>query len=133
MEIHAIEDSFGEIFWGTWSDRTIAEKVLKIIRMCIDEGAELRSLEINQCVEQLRAGLLPYKIEITRSVASGEILTKEISLTWPPAESEGLVEEREDYVRYFAWAKTQNEAVQKAVLAKRPNQAQTPKVRATAW
>ncbi len=124
IEIHVIVDSFGDPFWGAWTDKKTAEKVEKIIQMCVDGGAELKSLEINQCVEQLRAGLLPYKIEITRSVASGEILTKEISLTWPPAESEGLVEEREDYVRYFAWAKTQNEAVQKAVLAKRSNSLQ---------
>ena len=124
MHIHVIVDSFGDPFPGVWLDKRIAEKVEKIIQMCVDEGAELKSLEINQCVEQLKAGLLPYKIEITRSVASGEILTKDISLTWPPAESEGMVEEREDYVRYFAWAKTQNEAVQRAVLAKRPGSPQ---------
>ncbi len=57
-------------------------------------------------------------------------MNKEISLTWPP-ESEGLVEEREDYVRYFAWAKTQNEAVRKAVLAKRPSSLQ--KGAAASW
>ncbi len=68
MEIYVVIDSFGDPFPGAWLEKRIAEKVEKIIQMCVDESAELKSLEINQGVDQLKAGPLPYKIEIMRSV-----------------------------------------------------------------
>ncbi len=137
QKIYAIEDGFGDLFQGTWIDKALADKALKIIQMAVDDCAKLVSLEVNDYAEQISAGLLPFKVEIFRVVASGQILDKKISLTWPPAGHEGLVEERDDYLLYFAWAKTQGEAIQKAmqkaVSAKRSGSTQTPKARAATW
>lgn len=123
MKIYGILNSFGDPVGGAYSDPGLANKVLKIVRMAVDDGAELDHLEVDICGEELRSGLLPYKIEIIRSVATGKVLEKRINLTWPPKE-EGIVEEREDYIQYFFWAKTQNEAIGKLSTVRRPATAQ---------
>jgi hypothetical protein len=117
MQIYTVIDDFEEQWWRPYTKKPLADKVLKIVQMALDDTAEILIIEANEYEEQLNAGLLPYKIEVLRSM-DGKVLDKKIDLTWPP-ENEGIVKERDDYVRYFFWAKNGNEAIRKLSSIKR--------------
>ncbi len=114
MQIFCVADSVEEEFYGPFTDRDLAEKVLKIVQMAVDDGAELRTVETDAYADQLRAGLLPWKIEVELSGQSGtqRVRDTQVSLTWPPSQ-EGIVEERDCYIRYFFWARSSGEAIRR--------------------
>ena len=123
MQIFCIADSVEDQFFGLFTDRTLAEKVLKIVQMAVDEGAEIRTVEADEHAAELNAGLLPWKIEVE---LSGKVVRDtQVSLTWPPA-VEGIVEERDCYIRYFFWAKTSGEAIRKLASIRRKPQTAEP-------
>ncbi len=113
MQLYGITDSFEEGFWGPYTDPELADKVLRIVQISIDEEAEIVTAEADQYADQLRAGLLPFKISVT--LLNGVVQDTEVTLIWPPAPSEGIVRQREDYIEYFAWARGQGEAKVKIV------------------
>jgi len=116
MQIFCIADSIEDEFFGPFTDRVLAEKVLKIVQMAVDDGAELRTVEADQHATELKAGLLPWKIEVE---LSGKVVRDtQVSLTWPPAE-EGIVEERDCYIRYFFWARSSGEAIRRLAGVRR--------------
>lgn len=116
MQIFCIADSVEEEFFGPFTDRVLAEKVLKIVKMAVDESAELRTVETDAYADQLRAGLLPFKIEV--ELLGKEVRDTQVSLTWPPA-GEGIVEERDCYIRYFFWARSSGEAIRRLSSVRR--------------
>jgi hypothetical protein len=114
MIFFGFSDGFGEIQedWGFFTDRKLAEKVLKIIQMSVDESADLiKSEESDPWADQIRAGLLPWKI--SAEIFEGRITKNHVELTWPPSETEGITEDREDYREYFCWAASSGEAIGK--------------------
>lgn len=123
MQIFCIADSVEDEFFGPFTDRILAEKVLKIVQMAVDDGAELRTVEADQYAAELKADLLPWKIEVE---LSGKVVRDtQVSLTWPPAE-EGIVEERDCYIRYFFWARSGKEAIGRLAGIRRKPPAQSP-------
>ncbi len=123
MQIFCIADSVEDQFFGPFTDRALAEKVLKIVQMAVDEGAELRTVEADQYAAELKAGLLPWKIEV--ELTGNVVRDTQVSLIWPPTE-EGIVEERDCYIRYFFWAKTSGEAIRRLAGIRRNPFAQNP-------
>jgi hypothetical protein len=105
-----IADSQQEEFWGPYTDLALAERILKIVQLGIDPGAELVSRSTDQWAKEIIAGLKPWKIHI--DVINGELqLPATVSLTWPPMEAEGLQIGTLEFLEYFAWAKTEKEAL----------------------
>lgn len=118
MNILCIADSAEEEFWGPYTDQNLADRVLKIVRMAVDEGAEIVSRETDQYKDEILAGLLPFKI--VADLEDGQVVHTEVCLCWPPAEWEGLVSgkaERGDdepgQVDYFFWAATKGDAIKR--------------------
>ena len=113
MHMFCIVDRQREGLWGPYTDQALAEKILRIVQMGTDEGAEIVSLETNEWVEEISAGLLPWKIIVI--LDSGRIVETSCALTWPPEQQEGIIRGkeiglREERVEYFAWAKTSQAA-----------------------
>ena len=113
MQMICISANNEEDFYGPYTDLALAERILKIVQLGIDPGAEMVTRETDQWGKQVIAGLLPWKVEITTEY--GVITAAECTLTWPPEVSEGIVIGEEvgpdvEQVRYFAWAKTAQEA-----------------------
>ena len=102
--------------YGPYS-RPVADRVLKIVHMASDETAELEVAEVDMFGEQLKSGLLPFKVCVV--VLLGKVQDVDVSLCWPPV-PEGILTEREDYREYFVWARSQSEA--KTKLASLPKQ-----------
>ena len=60
--------------------------------------------------EQILARLKPYKIHI--DVVNGELqLPATVSLTWPPAEVEGIEIGTLEEQQFFVWARSEKEAL----------------------
>ena len=113
MEIFGISDSSGEYNedWGWFSDKELAETVLKIVQMSMDDGAELITVsDSDQGAAQLKAGLKPWMISANVDL-QGKPYNVHVDLCWPPCASEGLVEDREDYRTWFVWARSTGEAI----------------------
>ena len=109
MEMICIADSNQEEFWGPYTDLALAERILKIVQS-FDPGAELVTRATDQWAKQIIAGLKPWKIHI--DVINGELqLPATVSLTWPPMETEGLQIGTPEFQEFFAWAKTEKEAL----------------------
>jgi hypothetical protein len=98
-------DAAGGLY-GPYS-KPIADRVLKIVRMAIDETAELEVAEVDQFGEHLKSGLLPFKVCVV--VLQGMVQSVEVTLCWPPTK-EGILAEREEYIEFFVWARSQSEA-----------------------
>jgi hypothetical protein len=107
MQAFFVNSDLEDGMYGPYTDRVLGERVLKIVRMAIDEEAELQVAESDVFGEQLQSGLLPFKVCVV--VLLGRVQSVEVSLCWPPV-PEGILVEREDYREYFVWAKNQNEA-----------------------
>jgi hypothetical protein len=118
MLIIAISDSFEEEIFGPYTDPALAQIVLGIVKEAVDEDAELRTIESDQYARQLKAGLRPYKICVELD-ASGKVVNKEVVLTWPPHEEEGLYDDREFYKEYFVWADSTSRAISRLAIANR--------------
>ena len=106
MQAFFVASEEAEGLYGPYR-RPVADRVLKIVRMASDETAELEVAEVDMFGEQLKNGLLPFKVCVV--VQQGKVQDVEVSLCWPPG-PEGILVEREDYKEYFVWAHNQNEA-----------------------
>jgi hypothetical protein len=107
MQMHVIDSEAGAV--GPYTDKVLLQKTLAIIGQ-IDPGAEVISRETDPFEEQILAGLKPYKIHI--DVVNGELqLPATVSLTWPPAEVEGIQIGTPEEQQFFVWAKSEKEAL----------------------
>jgi len=113
MIIRFIDSESFDGMYGPFLDEALAERVLKIIRMAATdaEDAEIVSFDPDPWKEQIGAGLLPFVISIES--LNGRLIDKKVELLWPPRNKECKILEREGYVQYFVWAKTQTEAIQR--------------------
>ena len=110
MQMICIADSNQDEFWGPYTDLALAERILKIVQLGIDPGAELVSRATDQWAKQIIAGLKPWKIHI--DVINGELqLPATVSLTWPPMETEGLQIGTPEAQEFFVWGKSEKEAL----------------------
>ena len=118
-EIFYVVTSDEEECFGPFTSEVLAEKVLKIVQMSIDESAEIWvPLQMDPFAEELNAGLLPWKICVW--LVGKEVRSTEVNLIWPPAEHDGITREQDGYMEYCFWAKTKGEAVGKLGSYKRP-------------
>lgn len=116
MQMFCIADSRQEDFWGPYTDRALAERILKIVQAGVDEGAEIVCRECDEWAKEILSGLLPWKIVVL--LEDGKIQETACNLTWPPEPQEGIIRGEElpmqqEQVEYFAWAKTAKEAMLK--------------------
>lgn len=98
----------GNVAYGPWQSRPVADLVARIINMDESQDAEVNALDLDSHASNLISGLRPFKISITKQGKT--ILDKQISLCWPPEEESCKLREEEGIVEYFVWAKTQTEA-----------------------
>jgi hypothetical protein len=87
MLIYAVTDSVEGNFWGPYTKESLAEKVLKIMKMCLDEDAELRSIETDEHAHKLEARTAPFKIEVEINLGTDKVRDTQTNLTWPPPEA----------------------------------------------
>jgi len=118
MQMFCIADSQQEEFWGPYTDRALAERILKIVQAGIDEGAEIVSRECDEWTKEITSGLLPWKIVVL--MEDGNLIETTCTLTWPPEPHEGIIRGEElpmqqEHVEYFVWAKTTLEAKRRLV------------------
>ena len=116
MQMFCIADSQQEEFWGPYTNRALAERILKIVKTGVDEGAEIVSRECDEWAKEITSGSLPWKIVVL--LEDGKIQETSCNLTWPPEPHEGIIRGEElsmqqEQVEYFAWAKTAKEAMLK--------------------
>jgi hypothetical protein len=117
VQIYWIRTESGEDFWGPYTERSLADRVLKIACMAGYEDAEMSIAETDEYSMQIMAGLLPWKI--IAELEDGRLQKTTCSLTWPPEAQEGIIRGEADEtgeantVEYFAWAKTEVEAKRK--------------------
>jgi hypothetical protein len=114
MKIFWIRTESGEDFWGPYVERSLADRVLKIVCMAGYEDAEIAVAETDEYSRELLAGLLPWKIVV--ETEDGQLMKTTCSLTWPPEDHEGIIRGEADNsgeyetVEHFAWAKTEVQA-----------------------
>ena len=114
MQIFWIRTESGEDFWGPYTDRSLADRVLKIACMAGYEDAEMAVAETDEYGREILAGLLPWRI--VAELEDGKLMKTSCSLTWPPEAQEGIVRGEADdsgeseTVEYFVWSKTEMEA-----------------------
>lgn len=120
MKLFAICDSVEDKFAGPYTNPTLAGIVLKIFEMAIDEQSEICTVESDEFAEQLLAGYKPWEIDVTIDLRSGKVLDTNVHPCWPPHDTEGIIENREGFRRYFFWAKTRTEAIGKLGRVKVP-------------
>ncbi len=109
MQMHVITAELGDGCFGPYTDAILLQKTLTIIQK-LDPAAEIVDLESDPHNEQILAGLLPYMIHV--DIVGGEPqLPAEVSITWPPAEQEGIQEGTPEYTDYFVWAKNEKDAL----------------------
>ena len=110
MQMHVIGfEPSGDWAAGPYTDPKVLEGTLKII-LEVDPNAKIVSRETDPFEEQILAGLKPYKIHI--DVVNGELqLPATVSLTWPPAEVEGIQIGTPEEQQFFVWAKSEKEAL----------------------
>jgi hypothetical protein len=109
MKMHVIATDQGSDWAGPYTDLALANKILAIVQR-LDQDAEIVSKESDPFKEQIEAGLRPFKIHVD-IIADEPQLPADVRLTWPPAETEGIQEGTPEYVNYFAWAKSEKDAL----------------------
>jgi hypothetical protein len=124
--MHVIATELGADWSGPYTDLTLANKILTIVKQ-IDPEAEIISRKIDPYREQINAGLKPFQIHV--NVINGEPqLPAAVTLTWPPAEVEGIQDSSAEETNYFVWASNERDALLRLA---RLNKA-TPKAKAEA-
>jgi hypothetical protein len=109
MQMHVIATELGDDWAGPFTDITLANKILAIVRQ-LDPGAEIISRDANPYADQIKAGLRPYHIHV--NMVNGEPqLPATVTITWPPAEVEGILEGTVDQTLYFIWAANEKDAL----------------------
>lgn len=126
MQMHVIATELGVDWSGPYTDITLANKILDIVKQ-LDPEAEIISRETDPYKGQIGAGMQPYHIHV--NVIGGEPqLPAEVRVTWPPAEVEGIQDSSADETNYFVWASNEKDALLRLA---RLNKA-TPKAKAEA-
>jgi hypothetical protein len=108
--MYCIADSVEDQFWGPYTKKPLADKVLKFVRKAVDPEAEIHEQECDEYEKEIMAGLLPIKICL--EIQGGHPKEPQVDICWPPHE-EGLIMCQETYREYFVWAKTRTEAILK--------------------
>ena len=108
MHMHVIATELGDDWAGPYTNEVLLQKTLSIIQE-VDSEAEIISRETDPFKKQIMEGMKPYKIEVDL-IDDQPQLPAEISLTWPPAEVEGIQEGTKEHLRYFVWAKSERDA-----------------------
>lgn len=109
MQMHVIATDLGEDWAGPFTDLALAEQILAIIRQ-IDPTAEIVSRDTDPYRDQIASGLKPYLIHV--DIIGGEPqLPATVSLTWPPADTEGIISGSPEATEYFVWAKNERDAL----------------------
>jgi len=117
MQMHVIATNLGAAWAGPYTDTALLKKTLEIKQ--VDPGAEIISKETDPYKDPILSGLLPFKIHV--DLLGGEPqLPAAVSLTWPPAEAEGIQEGTFDYTEYFVWAKTERDALLRLARINKP-------------
>lgn len=107
MRMFAIEYG-GEDAEGPYTDEDLMQRTLAIIRQ-IEPNADIIGRECNPWSEQILGGLKPWKIRA--DLIDGMVqLPLDITITWPPAEFEGLQLGNEAFQEFFVWAENANTA-----------------------
>jgi hypothetical protein len=107
---YAVSDSVRDVWIGPYLDKALAERVLGIFKMAVDENSEMETTNCDPWAEQLGANLLPWRISI--EILGGEVKHTSIALTWPPWD-EGIICENDCLKEYFFWAASNGDAISK--------------------
>ena len=110
MRMFAIEYG-AEDAYGPYTDEDLLQKTLGIIRQ-IAPNAEIIGRECNPFSGQIQAGLLPFRIHVDL-VDGMPQLPADVTLTWPPGETEGIQVGNLEYREYFVWAESEKAALRK--------------------
>jgi hypothetical protein len=112
--------------WGPYSEG-MARKILPICEKAGYPDVTIVAEDLDEYCEKIEAGLQPFRIHV--DIIAGEPqLPATVSLTWPPAEQEGIQEGTPEGTTYFVWAKSEKDALLRLA---RLNKA-TPKAKAEA-
>lgn len=123
MQMHVIATELGVDWSGPFTDLVLAKKILTIVKQ-LDPDAEIISRETDPFQVQIEAGLQPFRIHV--EIIGGEPqLPATVSLTWPPAEQEGIQEGTPEGTTYFIWGKSEKDALLRLA---RINRAAPPKI-----
>jgi hypothetical protein len=107
--MYVIATELGPDWSGPYTDIALAKKILAIVQR-LDPDAEIISLESDPFKEQIEAGLQPYQIHV--NVVGGEPqLPATVTITWPPAEVEGIQDSSVEETNYFVWAKNEKDSL----------------------
>lgn len=107
MAISRVES---DAYFGPFTDSTLANIALAIIREAVDDEAELLTFKCDPYKDQLEAGLKPYNIGVELN-SDGKVVDKKVGLIWPPKDEEGLYDDRDFWKAYFVWAKSPSDAI----------------------
>ena len=110
MRMFAIEYG-AEDAYGPYTDEDLLQKTLGIIRQ-ITPNAEIIGRECNPFSDQILAGLLPFRIHVDL-VDGMPQLPADVTLTWPPSETEGIQFGNLECREYFVWAESEKAALRK--------------------
>ncbi len=113
---------------GPYTDEDLLQKTLGIIRQ-IAPNAEIIGRECNPFSDQIQAGLLPFRIHVDL-VDGMPQLPADVSLTWPPSETEGIQFGSLEYREYFVWAESEKAALRKLATLNRASPNYNPKAAA---
>jgi hypothetical protein len=111
MKLFCISDSVEEQFFGPYSKKHLADKVLKIVQEVLDEDAIMHEVESDPNEKELQANLIPVKVSIT--IRGGQVTETTVEKTWPPSE-EGLIMSTDTYRLFFFWVKNRTDAIVRA-------------------
>lgn len=117
IKMYCVADSTEEQFWGPYTKKPLADKVLKFVQKAVDDEAEIHEVECDEYEKELMAGLLPIKISL--EIVGGHPKEPQVEITWPPRE-EGFIVVLETYREFFCWSKNRTEAILKMTRCKPP-------------
>jgi hypothetical protein len=127
MQMHAIATELGPDWSGPYTDIALANRILDIVRW-LDPEAEIISQETDPYRGQIEAGLSPYEVFVHLDDEGKPQLPATVTITWPPADIEGIQHGNTAYQQYFVWALNEKDALLRLA---RLNKA-TPKAKAEA-
>lgn len=110
MQMHVIATERGADWAGPYTDQALLQKTLAIIKQ-VDPEAEIISKDANPYKEQIEAGLLPFEIFVNLDEEGKPQLPATVTITWPPAEIEGIQHGNTAYQQYFVWAMNERDAL----------------------
>jgi len=100
-----------EEHYAIFTDRSLADTVLRLFKMKFDEESEILEYDTDQNTAELKAGLKPWLISI--ELRAGIIQGKPaVELQWPPL-PEGIITQNDGMVQYACWAKSPDDAIRR--------------------